>query len=100
MSLISYTAYPSAGRELLETMLITSETDFMLELFYSSIVQADPTDELEERLQQMTLPEPALPNNSNVHHDSAEILYHYPYVIDYLQNSVRSLQYEPYPLFD
>jgi len=51
-------------------------------------------DELEERLQQMTLPEPALPNNGNVRSDT--ILYYYPYVIDYLQNSVRSLQYELY----
>jgi len=66
----------------------------VLLLFYSSIVQANPTDELEERFQQMTLPEPALANNSNVRSD--EILYHYPYVIDYLQNSVRTLQYELY----
>jgi len=51
------------------------------------MIQADPTDELEERLQQMTLPEPALPDNSNAY--SADVLYHYPYVIDYLQNSVR-----------
>jgi len=66
----------------------------VLPLLYSSIVQANPTDELEERLQQMTLPEPALPHNSKVYSD--DILYYYPYVIDYLQNSVRSLQYEPY----
>jgi len=66
----------------------------MLDLFYSSIVQANPTDELEERLQQMTLPEPALPGSSNV--NSNDIYYYYPYVIDYLQNSVRSLQYELY----
>jgi len=63
-------------------------------LFCSSIVQANPTDELEERFQQMTLPEPALPGGSDV--SSYEILFYYPYVIDYLQNSVRSLQYEPY----
>jgi len=62
----------------------------MLELFYSSIAQANPTDELEDRFQQMTLPEPALPGSSNV--NSNDILYYYPYVIDYLQNSVRSLQ--------
>jgi len=42
----------------------------------------------------MTLPEPALPDSSNVY--SNHILYYYPYVIEYLQNSVRSLQYEPY----
>jgi len=42
----------------------------------------------------MTFPEPALPYSSNV--KSEHILYYYPYVIDYLQNSVRSLQYEPY----
>ena len=65
----------------------------MFKLFYSSIAQANPTDELEERFQQMTLPEPALPH-SNVNSDS--ILYYYPYVIDYLENSVRTLQYEPY----
>jgi len=69
----------------------------MLELFYSSIVQANPTDELEERFQQMTLPEPALPHNSNVYAD--HILYYYPYVIDYMQKSVRTLQYEPYLSF-
>jgi len=62
----------------------------MLELFYSSIAQANPTDELEDRFQQMTLLEPALPGSSNV--NSNDILYYYPYVIDYLQNSVRSLQ--------
>jgi len=66
----------------------------MLVLFYSSIVQANPTDELEERFQQMTLPEPALPDDSNV--NSGDILYRYPYIIDYLQNSVRSAQYEQY----
>jgi len=66
----------------------------MFRLFNSSIIQANPTDELEERFQQMTLPEPALPGSSNV--DSDDILYYYPYVIDYLQNSVRLLQYEPY----
>ena len=66
----------------------------MLPLLYSSIVQANPTDELEERFQQMTLPEPALPGSSNV--DPDDILYYYPYVIDYLQNSVRTLQYELY----
>jgi len=69
----------------------------MLELFYSSIVQANPTDELEERFQHMTLPETALLDNSDVH--SGHILYRYPYVIDYLQNSVRTLQYEPYLYF-
>jgi len=67
----------------------------MLELFYSSIIQANSTDELEERFQQMTLPKPALPNNSNPVR-SDDILYYYPYVIDYLKNSVRSLQYELY----
>jgi len=66
----------------------------MFRLFNSSILQADPTDELEERLQQMVLPEPALPYSSKLSSDY--ILYYYPYVIDYLQNSVRSLHYEPY----
>jgi len=66
----------------------------MFRLFNSSIVQANPTDELEERFQQMTLPEPALPRSGNVRSDN--ILYYYPYVIDHLQNSVRSLHYEPY----
>jgi len=66
----------------------------MLVLFYSSIVQANPTDNLEERFQRMTLPEPALPGSSNV--SSVQILFYYPYVIDYLQNSVRSRLYEPY----
>jgi len=66
----------------------------MLDLFYSSIVQANPTDDLEERFQQMTFPEPALPYSRNV--NSNDIYYYYPYVIDYLQNSVRSLQYEPH----
>jgi len=42
----------------------------------------------------MTLSEPALPDNGNVF--SGNILYYYPYVIDYLQNSVRTLQYELY----
>jgi len=42
----------------------------------------------------MTLPEPALPRSGNVRSD--HILYRYPYVIDYLQNSVRTLQYELY----
>jgi len=65
----------------------------VLNLFYSSIIQADPTDELEEMFQQMTLPKPAL-LDSDVGSD--HILYYYPYVIDYLQNSVRSLQYELY----
>jgi len=69
----------------------------VLPLLYSSIVQANPADELEERFQQMTLPEPALPDNGNVFSD--DILYFYPYVIDYLQNSVRTLQYEPYLCF-
>jgi len=58
------------------------------------MVEANPTDELEERFQQMTLPEPALPYIGNVY--SEHILYHYPYVIDYLQHSVRTLQYVPY----
>jgi len=66
----------------------------MLELFYSSIIQANPTDELEERFQQMTLPKPALPRSDNVPSD--HILYYYPYVIDYLQNSVCTPQYELY----
>jgi len=66
----------------------------MFPSFYFSITQANLTDELEERFQQMTLPEPALPNNSNVYYDN--ILYYYPYVIDYLQNSVCTLQYELY----
>jgi len=69
----------------------------MLELFYSSIAQANPTDELEDRFQQMTLLEPALPGSSNV--NSNHILYYYPYVIDYLKNSVRTLHYEPYLWF-
>jgi len=72
----------------------TSEIDYLLQLFYSSIVQANSTDELEERFQQMTFPEPALPYSSNV--KSEHILYYYLYVIDYLQNSVRTLHYEPY----
>jgi len=42
----------------------------------------------------MTLPEPALPGSSHV--DPDDILYYYPYVIDYLQNSVRTLHYELY----
>ena len=58
----------------------------MLELFYSSIGKANPTDELEERLQKMTLPNPSLWNSCGIY--SWEVLYHYPYVIDYLQNSV------------
>jgi len=70
-----------------------SETDYVLPLLYSSIVQANPTDDLKERFQQMTLPEPALPRSGNV--NSNDILYYYPYVIDYLQNSVRTIQYEP-----
>ena len=66
----------------------------MFVLFYSSILQAKPTHELEESLEQMTLPESSLPHSSNGY--SIHILYFYPYVIDYLQNSVRSLQYESY----
>jgi len=62
----------------------------MLELFYSSIVEASPTDELQERLKQMTLPGPSLHGSNDLL--SFEILYYYPYVINYLQNSVRSLQ--------
>jgi len=44
----------------------------------------------------MTLPKPALPGSSYVDPASDYILYCYPYVIEYLQNSVRSLHYEPY----
>jgi len=61
----------------------------MFTLFYSSIVQANPTDELEERFQQMTLPEPSLPGASDLYSD--HILYYYPHIIDYLQSSVRSV---------
>jgi len=61
----------------------------MFSFFYSSIVQANPTDELEERLQQMSLPDPSVQDKSHV--NSNEILYYYPYVIEYLQNLVRSL---------
>jgi len=67
----------------------------MLELFYSSIVQANPTHELEERLQQMTLPDPYSWGITRSGVFSSDIFYHYPYVINYLQNSVRSLQHEP-----
>ena len=63
-------------------------------LFYSAIVQANPTDELEERLHQMALPVPSLPYKGPVY--SNHILNHYPVFIEYLQGSVRSLQYEPY----
>ena len=69
----------------------------MFVFLYSSIVQANPTDELEERFQQMTLPEPALPDTGNGPYD--DILYYYPYIIDYLENSVRSLHYEPHLWF-
>jgi len=75
-------------------LILHSETDFVFVLFYSSIVQASPTDELEERLQQMTLPDPSLWGSGGVY--TRDILYHYPHVIDYLRNSVRSLQYEQY----
>jgi len=68
-----------------------SETDSVFDLFYSSMVQANPTHELEERLLQMTLPDPSLWSSRGVY--STDILYHYPYVIDYLKTSVRSLQY-------
>jgi len=61
----------------------------MFELLYSSIVQANPTQELEERFQQMTLPDPSLWGSGGVY--PSDILYRYPYVIDYLQNSVCSL---------
>jgi len=68
----------------------------MFDLFYSFIMQANPTDELEERLQQMTLPEPSSWGSSVSRVYSWEILYYYPLVIDYLENSVFSLLYEPY----
>ena len=50
--------------------------------------------ELEEMLWQMTLPDPSLPDEKFL--DIEVILYHYPVLIEYLQNSVRSLQYGTY----
>jgi len=52
------------------------------------MIQANPTDELEERLQQMTLPNPSLTNEGHLNSD--EILYYYPSFIKHLQESVRS----------
>jgi len=68
-------------------------TGRLFPLFYSAIVKTHPTDALEERLHQMTLPDPSLPMDSPVDY---EILYFYPYVIEYLQDSVRSNQYGLY----
>jgi len=50
--------------------------------------------ELEEMLWRMTLPDPSLPNEN--FRETEVILYHYPVLIEYLQNSVRPLQYGPY----
>ena len=58
------------------------------------MVLGKPTDELEERLQQMTLPHPSLPFEKDF--SSHEFLYYYPSFIEYLQSSVRSHQYEPF----
>jgi len=64
-------------------------TDVVFNLFYSAIVQANPTDELKDGLQQMILPDPSLPGKGPVH--SFNILCNYPTFIEYLQNPVRSL---------
>jgi len=45
----------------------------------------------------MTLPDPSFWGGSRV--DSKAILYYYPHVIDYMQNSVCLLPYEPYLWF-
>jgi len=77
-----------------KTMLILYMcTGRLFPLFYSAIVKTHPTDALEERLHQMTLPDPSLPMDSPVDY---EILYFYPYVIEFLQDSVRSNQYGLY----
>jgi len=70
-------------------LILLCETDVIFALFYSSMTEANPTDELEETLWQMTLPYPSLPNKGPLHFN--EVLYYYPYVIKYLKNSVRSL---------
>jgi len=66
----------------------------LIAIFYFAISKANPTDELEERLQQMTLPNPSLPIEGPLY--SNNILYHYPYVIHYLQKSVCSFQSKSY----
>jgi len=81
--------------ESLKTMLILYMcTGQLFPLFYSAIVKSNPTDGLEERLHQMILPDPSLPGEGPV--NSRQILYFYPYVIEYLQDSVRSNRYELY----
>ena len=52
------------------------------------MIQANLTDELEERLQQMTLPNPSLTNEDHLNSD--EILYYYSSFIKHLQESVGS----------
>jgi len=84
--------------ELLKTMLIYTSKTGLMPLFYFSILQANPTHKLEERLQEMALPIPRSWEGCGAR-ISEDILYGYPYVIDYLQNSVRSRQHEPYLLF-
>jgi len=79
-------------------MLIYTSKTGLIPLFYFSILQANPTHKLEKRLQEMALPIPPSWEGSG-EHISEGILYGYPYVIDYLQNSVRSRQHEPYLLF-
>jgi len=78
-------------------LILLHETGSLIALFYTAIVHASPTDELEERLHQMTLPDPYLPSDGAMYSD--DILYYYPVLIEYLKGSVSSLQFEPYLLF-
>ena len=72
-------------------------TGNLIALFYTAILHANPTDELEERLLQMNLPDPYLPSENPMYSD--DILYYYPALIEYLKGSVCSFQFESYPLF-